>query len=674
LRIGVVVIQKKILLITHSIEAYAVIKKQLEDLFSTHIEIISLSTKIKPEVIQLVIATFKHKCIDDFPREKVIFAKRTIQISVIEKLMSLPRMATCYVASNTYDASVESINMLKAFGIQLQLLPYPEAEDLLDKEVSIAITHDSNLINTSNFATVIEIGIRPIDFSTIVEIAIYLQIPIQTHSVYKATNMDEIVRLNRHLLSYIQEVRSMNQQMEAIFHTSQDGLITVDSKGIIVQANKAIQYFLQNQFELSGRKLAEVFPTQELLDNQEHYLYTINGYRLVVQVLSMSLPEGEEGRLMIFREVDKLQKAEIEVRRKIHTKGFVSKYKFSDVVGHSQILKETIERAKRLAANEQPLLILGKNGTGKELFAHSVHHVSSRKEQPFVPINFAGLPETLAESELFGYEEGAFTGAKKGGQPGFFELAHNGTIFLDEIGDASLAIQASLLRVIQEKQIIRVGGRRIIPINVRIIAATNKDLEKLVKEGKFREDLFYRINVLPLCLPDLNSRKEDILPLVEYYFEKLGLHVLMEADVKKRFIDYSWPGNVRELENTVYYLSAIVKENRIRIVDLPEKFFRTSEKQSAIIGILESEGNLVDFLDLLTYLQTAKQNKWPTGRNAIEAHFKRGGTKLLTSQQIKSRMAVLKKYELVNSGATKQGTWITKYGIDTLGALKDYLG
>jgi transcriptional regulator with PAS, ATPase and Fis domain len=669
----VIPIHKKILLLTKSEEAFQLIQKQLEDLFPHSVLIVKYASEVDFEEFDLLIATYPYKGLKVFPSEKTIIVKRTIHVSFIEKLLQLPRATTCYVASNTYEASIESIEMLQNFGIQLNMLPYPRSESELNTEISTVITHHLHLIPSNKFSKVIEIGIRPLDFTTIVDIAVRLQLNIHTHSVFKATNMDEIVRLNLSLSESNRLLKNVYQQVEAIINTSQDGIITLNSQNTIIQVNKALLGVLtgHNTKSIIGRSFSDVFPSFELFPNRDDYLYTLNEVQFVVQQLPITLNDGEIGTLIVFREINKLQQTEQEVRRKIHAHGFVSKYQFSQIIGDSQILQETIDKARRLGASEQPILILGENGTGKELFAHSLHHISKRKNYPFVPINFAGLPESLAESELFGYEDGAFTGAKKGGKPGFFELAHNGTIFLDEIGDAPPSIQAALLRVLQEKQILRVGGIQLIPVNVRIIAATNKDLVQLVEQGKFREDLFYRLNVLPLHIPSLRERREDIIPLLEYFFSKQLLKpIRLEDKVKNQLLAYSWPGNIRELENTVYYLSAIIKEDVIHVADLPNKFLETGHADESILNQLETEGSLSEFTTILTYLYSAKQNNWHTGRTAMEAYFKKEKVIPLSSQQIKSRMSILKKYNLIEIGSTRQGSWITQLGIRVLETIR----
>ena len=234
------------------------------------------------------------------------------------------------------------------------------------------------------------------------------------------------------------------------------------------------------------------------------------------------------------------------------------KITLDNIISESEIMEHTKQKALIASKSNSTVLITGESGTGKELFARAIHNHSDRVDNTFVTVNCAAIPDNLLESELFGYEEGAFTGAKKGGKLGKFEIAHKGTIFLDEIGDMSLHLQGKLLRVLQERELDKIGGKSNILIDVRVIAATNKNLVELVEKGQFREDLYYRLNVIPITLPALRQRKDDIPLLIDYmikeYAHKLNKDVIgIEDDAKKTLIDYSWPGNVRELQNVIEY-------------------------------------------------------------------------------------------------------------------------
>ena len=256
--------------------------------------------------------------------------------------------------------------------------------------------------------------------------------------------------------------------------------------------------------------------------------------------------------IVVFKEIKKKRKLE---ERRLKGKAI---YTFDKIIGRNKNFLNIIEYSKKISNSKSTILITGESGTGKEIFAQAIHNYSDRKEKVFMAVNCGAIPEKLIESELFGYEEGAFTGAKKGGNPGKFEMASGGTIFLDEIGEMPVEMQVKLLRVIEEEVIVRIGGYKQTPINVRIIAATNKNLKEEVENRNFRRDLFYRLNVLPIHLPSLKDRKEDICILVDYYMNRISRKlnkrkVEITDDQMNKLVQYDWPGNIRELENIIEY-------------------------------------------------------------------------------------------------------------------------
>lgn len=276
--------------------------------------------------------------------------------------------------------------------------------------------------------------------------------------------------------------------------------------------------------------------------------------------------EEHAEKVYMIREVTAIQKLEQEVRVKLARKRYTSRYTMDDILGSSEEIRSLKKLAGRIAVFDQPVYIYGESGTGKELFAQAIHACSRRANGPFIAVNFAAMSESLLESELFGYAEGAFTGAKKGGMPGVFEQAHGGTLFLDEIGDSPLSFQIKLLRVLQEKQVRRIEDDKLIPVDVRVIVATNKDIAQLVRERSFREDLYYRLNVLPLHLLPLHllplrERRADILPLAREFYREMAssLPKLPPFDVffagkLDELMQYDFPGNARQLRNVVEFL------------------------------------------------------------------------------------------------------------------------
>nr|WP_031212653.1 sigma-54-dependent Fis family transcriptional regulator [Geobacillus sp. MAS1] len=292
---------------------------------------------------------------------------------------------------------------------------------------------------------------------------------------------------------------------------------------------------------------------------------------VIVNVAPIIVDGVLKGSVGVIHDVSEIQRLTAELNRARQIiRTLEAKYSFADIVGESEEMKVAIEQAKLAAKTPATILLRGESGTGKELFAHAIHNASDRKYNKFIRVNCAAIPETLLESELFGYEEGAFSGARRGGKRGLFEEANNGSIFLDEIGELSASTQAKLLRVLQEREIVRVGGTKPIPINVRVIAATNVNLEKAIAEGAFREDLYYRLNRMPIYIPPLRARKEDIPALCRRLIQKLnqdyGRNVEGVTDeAMAKLLAYDWPGNVRELENVLGRAMIFMKFHEVMI-------------------------------------------------------------------------------------------------------------
>lgn len=350
-------------------------------------------------------------------------------------------------------------------------------------------------------------------------------------------------------------------RMKAILDYSYEGIITTDyNNNITVINNKAEQILGVKSCEVIGKSI-DITIDKSSFSNAAtgnkmyiNELFKYKNIQLSVNKVPLSYRNNVIGNVITFQDITKIQEIENKLRNKIYCLGHVAKFSFEDIIGSSEKTKETINLAKRFAKVNSNILIVGETGTGKEMFAQSIHNYSNRKSGPFVAVNCAALPESILESEFFGYVDGAFTGAAKGGKPGLFELAHNGTIFLDEISELPPKLQGRLLRVIQERKIMRLGHDRVISVDVRIIAATNKDLRNLVKEGEFREDLYFRLDVLKLKLPPLRKRREDIRAIAENYFKKFSSElgrreVSIEDKAMNIMENYHWQGNIRELGN-----------------------------------------------------------------------------------------------------------------------------
>jgi transcriptional regulator, propionate catabolism operon regulatory protein len=372
----------------------------------------------------------------------------------------------------------------------------------------------------------------------------------------------EGVNYARELIDGIYEQKYRNEVLRTILDGIHDAVIAVDQEGRIILYNERAKELLKkdNQ-EVVNKKLLDVFPeldfVADILKNKTRQYNGIKAIKSIVIAINTSIlnVEGQyEGVVCSFQDITKLQSLEKKIRYELNKKGLVAKYTFEDIISNGPIMRAVVEKAIRMGCSENTVMIHGESGTGKEMIAQSIHNVSKRKDDPFVAINCAAISENLLESELFGYEEGAFTGARKGGKPGLFELAHGGTIFLDEINSISLNLQAKLLRVIEERETMRIGSDYIIPLDVRIVAATNEELKKMVEDGRFRRDLFYRLSILELYIPPLRERKKDIIPLFQHYLMKLTgeANVLkVDKEIEEKLLNYRWPGNARELRNIV---------------------------------------------------------------------------------------------------------------------------
>ncbi len=386
------------------------------------------------------------------------------------------------------------------------------------------------------------------------------------------------------------KVASLMNQFKDVINSVSEGIIAINPEGKITNINRAAESILAlDRNDRRGHHISHLFPDfnidkvvnmQHGSGNDQYYGSEITYFgsgneelRLFYNITLMHEEDRVSGAVLSFRKKEEVEEMANRIMKE-NKKGT-----FSGIIGTSTEINEIKNRMKMVASTDSTILIRGETGTGKSVFARAIHEESPRRKNPFVAISCAAIPAPLLESELFGYEEGAFTGARKGGKPGKFEIAHGGTIFLDEIGDMPLDFQVKLLNVIENKNIARIGGVSFRDVDVRIITATNRDLEELINEGKFREDLYYRINVIPFTLPLLRDRKDDTLLLMhhflDYYAVRLNKKISgFSNDAREALLLYPWPGNVRELENAVEYAVNIEAESKITKDSLPDKVAR----------------------------------------------------------------------------------------------------
>lgn len=396
------------------------------------------------------------------------------------------------------------------------------------------------------------------------------RVPVRDHQgkIVGAVAVFRDITEVQELAEEVTNLKEIQTLLEAVINSTQDAISVVDAEGRGILINPAYTRLTGLTEEAVIGKPADV----DIAEGDSMHMQVLrtrkpvrgvpmkvgpNRKNVLVNVAPIEVDGELKGSVGVVHDISEIKKLTEELHQaKQLIRKLEAKYLFEDIIGSSHEMVMAIELARKAAQTPATVLLRGESGTGKELFAHAIHNASERRYNQFIRVNCAAISESLLESELFGYEEGAFTGAKRGGKKGLFEEANGGTIFLDEIGELSMSMQAKILRVLQEKEILRVGGAKAITVNVRVIAATNVNLERAIQQGSFREDLYYRLNIMPIIIPPLRYRKEDIemisLRLIQKYNQEYGRNVdRLSQSALDKMKDYSWPGNVRELENAI---------------------------------------------------------------------------------------------------------------------------
>lgn len=424
------------------------------------------------------------------------------------------------------------------------------------------------------------------------------------------------------------ELKVMLERYESVFNYTHDAIVAVDEKGIISVLNSRAEDIIQSgQRPYTGKKISQVIADAKLDEvlqtgkKELNQLMNMNGTLISTNRIPIIVDGTVKGAVLTFQDVKTIQNDEQKIRIKLHQKGLVAKYHFKDIIGTSEKIRDVIRMAEKFSKSDATILIHGESGTGKELFAQSIHNHSQRKDKPFVAVNCGSLPKNILEAELFGYEDGAFTGASKGGKMGLFEMAHRGTIFLDEIGEMPMETQVQLLRVLQEKEIRRLGSNQVTPVDIRIITATNRDLPKAIQEGRFREDLYYRLNVLDIKLPALRERKEDIIGIGKNTYQKIAADskegIQIVENILRELAGYSWPGNVRELHNLVERIYVLFSqgEDAEFIGQYIRSYLKEDEAESGT-GHLEGASYEIHKSDKEMILEILEKNSYEMARSA----------------------------------------------------------
>lgn len=659
--------KKKLLVVAMKAATLDVIQSCLEPVFGGYITLISkcIHEVSLEDLLRADLVMFSHQNVKNAVQElyrctgNSIICQRAINYAELDKIFLLPPATNVYLINETQDTALAAIEELQAIGFnQFHFVPLygPTGTVPIDRSITTGITLGPWPHQPPHLTHVVDIGYRIVSITTILELIIRLELPLTLASSMITGYNKHIARLLQ--LSTIQLSQSIRDQqiVRAVMDNMESGACLVCHPDTIHIANKNFyRLLLLPHQDISGRPLSQLLAENGFNANLDTILLgdcirtNKNGVDLVISATEISKVEGRRCFLVSVSDGRNISKKETALRISKRSAQSSATYEFCDYISADPRILSMLERARRIAQRDSTVLIQGESGTGKEILAQAIHNASPRRNLPFVAVNFAGMQPELIESELFGYEDGAFTGAKRGGKHGLWEIAHEGTIFLDEVGDAPASLQVTLLRVLQEHEIRRVGGHERIPVNVRVIAATNKDLLSLVEAGQFREDLFYRLNTTPLDTIPLRERKGD-LPLLFEHFIRGHFSApfpdssqLFSPELSRFFHQYDWPGNVREVSNICEYFSCVRLEGQwFTPQDLPSYMLKRLARDEPSFSSLE--------LQVLTLIRRHPK----IGRSRISQLLAQEGT-IATDSTVRSILHTLAEKGYIRINRTRGG-------------------
>ena len=597
----------------------------------------------------------------------------------MEMLKEIPSGSRALLVNFDMRSCVHTItSMYEAGRMDIELVPYFGTGEY-DSSIDIAITPNEESLVPSGIKRVYNVGESSVDMNTLYKVADKLGV----YESFARNEANEAIKeyyyINSSMEKILDDRAGTNQKLNTLLKLMNDGIILADSGNVIYLNNEKAQKLLMERSKvLQGFSVEEILPEVDVNSTKDKIIKTSTS-NLVVS--SVEIRTGEEiiGHIITITDFEEQEEKQHGIRAKVSGSKHTARYYFEDIIGSSEKISKAKEEARIVADSDSTVMITGESGTGKELFSQSIHNASTRKKYNFVAVNCAAIPENLLESEMFGYEEGSFTGAKKGGKIGLFELAHMGTIFFDEISEMPLQLQSKLLRVLEEKKVMRVGGNKNIDIDVRVISATNKNLFEMVEKGKFREDLYYRLNVLPIKLPPLRERKEDILPIFYSFVSNMNSNLRLSEEAENLIENYTWRGNVRELRNVSEYLVS-KKKSYIDIDDLPPlKYAKRLKRdqsfynrESNIIGkfILNEGRDLELYYWVLKILNDSFYKGERYGRQTLMEKISECDVNY-TEGEVRKALLKLSTYGFARSAKGRGGSTVTHEGINLLKAIED---
>lgn len=681
---------KTIALITHSIKTSVSYSERIQFLFDGTIQIEAYTlNQLLPEQIVADIALVSTYAVYALIESRlqgcnhVIIADITLSKEALNKLRRLPAGTQAMLVNTTMEMAADTISLIRNTGIRhIELVPvYSGISHLPD--LTMAITPGEIELVPPQATQVLDLGDRVLSARTITNLAVELELTKLLQSDRIKQYFNSLSGNDQGVEQMLTQMQEQKQKLQLLMEVFDGGILALTGTGIISFLNSAAETILgKDAFSVLGQPIDDILPELKqfhittMVNPLRDHVVNLHGQTMDLSIYPLSKISTDQEYILMFRTLEDVEQNQYQIRRQLMSKGHTAKHTFSDIITQHPKMVQLKNAAERMAKSSSSIVIYGPSGTGKELFAQSIHNASLRKNYPFIAINCASIPETLLESELFGYSEGAFTGAKKGGKRGFFELAHQGTLFLDEIGEMDLALQARILRVLQEREVTRVGGDSVISVDVRIISASNQRLLELVGQKKFREDLYYRLNVLSIEIPSLRERQDDIPLLIEALSHRVGCDFSLSADALSFVKNYPWNGNVRELGNFVerlQYLDHMV----ISLDDVKSQL--DDHASSSLIGqknlfftfflSLSSEKKF-QYAAILSLLQERLQQRLHTGRRELSRCLAARGI-FLSEQQVRSILHTLQHYHLVQIYVGRGGTELTAEGCSLVSKVVD---
>ena len=584
---------KNIAIITNAKDVTKFYSKKLKELFGDLINVKTFSFqdssyKNIEESDLYVITTSAYELLDKnfLEKDNIVVVDLTITKKTLALLRELPQGTKAALMNVNLKMCIETMSDFYHLGINnIEFFPvHPNSQSIPSVPLVITPGEIETIPKFLKNKKIIDIGHRFFDGNTVIEIALKLGYEHLLYSKKINDYLEEISSNDYSLIKILKKATTSESQLDILLKTINIGIIGVDRDNVICTCNRDAENIIQkDKDELIGKsylKSLSIIPFGEVKKNKveiKSKLIEINGDFIKLNVTPIIRNNNYIGAFAFIQHFQDEELKHHEFRKQLLDKGHRARYNFTDILGKDSSILKTKEIAKKMAKTNSSILITGETGTGKELFAHSIHNYSKRKSFPFVIVNCGLIPYNYLEGELFGYEESILENGKKGGKMGLLECAHMGSIFLDKIEEMTPALQIKLLRVLQEKTVTRIGGDKVIDIDVRVIAATNENIRELVKKGRFRKDLYYRINTLPIYIPPLRDRKQDIKIFIDKFQKEFLGEFSFDEKVKRVFELHDWEGNIRELRNYIEFLTYIDKKE-ISFSDLPSELIESYEK------------------------------------------------------------------------------------------------